>query len=121
MARFCFERFGERLLADSSAGFDAFWLVYLRDHANRATRAAHYAGVAAAAAGTVGWVTSGHIPWLAAGLAAFLALVALGHGAIEKNRIFTLGRPLWTAAACLRMAFCALVGRLDEDLRRAGL
>jgi hypothetical protein len=108
-------------LADSSAGFDAFWLAYLRRHAKPGTRAAHYAGVAAAAAGTVGWVMSADILWLALGLAAFLALVALGHGLIEKNRIFLLNRPLWAFAACLRMAFDALVGRLDEDLRRAGL
>lgn len=98
-----------------------FWPHYLRQHADPRTRLIHAAGTAAGLALFAWGLLAGPL-WLA------LAAVVLGYGAawishlfIEGNRPATFGHPLWSLGSDLRMAWLLLTGRLDVELRRAGV
>jgi hypothetical protein len=101
--------------------FDDFWPYYLREHAKPQTRTLHYIGTSlavlclAAAAVTVN-------PWL------LLAVPVAGYGPawiahffVEKNRPATFTYPMWSLAGDFRMAYRRLIGRIDDDLERAGV
>ncbi len=98
---------------------DAFWLRYLRAHADSRTRTLHFTGTAVATA------------LMATALArrdrrlAGLALVCgygpawFSHARIERNRPETFSAPLRSLAADYRMLWSALTGSLGTELQRA--
>lgn len=101
--------------------FRDFWPFYLREHSKPRTRAMHFAGttlvllIAAAAAATGNW-------WL------LIAMPVAGYGfawashmRIERNRPATFTYPLWSLAADFKMWWLWLTGRLEPELRRAGV
>ncbi len=98
---------------------DAFWLRYLRAHADPRTRTLHFTGTAVATA------------LMATALArrdrrlAGLALVCgygpawFSHARIERNKPETFSAPLRSLAADYRMFWSALSGTLGDELQRA--
>lgn len=102
-------------------GFDAFWLLYLREHASPRTRAIHVTGtVLAFLLLAVGLVT---LDWrlLVATPVVGYGLAWLSHLLIEHNRPATFSHPLWSLRGDLRMAWLMLTGGLGPELRRAGV
>ena len=113
--------------ADSPAGNDRFqtyadfWPYYLREHAKPETRALHYfgtgLGVCLAMAALLLW------DWtlVPAALIAGYLFAWIGHFFVEKNRPATFTYPLWSFVSDFRMLGFWLAGRLDKELKRAGV
>ena len=101
--------------------FTEFWLHYLQGHAHPGTRALHYVGTVTACVGIVsGLITLN--PWLAvAGIVSAYTLAWLGHSVIERNRPSVFQHPLWSLFGDLRMLGLWLAGRLNAQLKRAGV
>lgn len=101
--------------------YEEFWPYYLKEHAKRTTRLMHFCGTAAALVLLVAAIATGTW-WLV-----FVALVAgygpawIGHFFIEKNRPATFTYPVWSLFSDFRMFWCWLTGRLDAELRKAGV
>jgi hypothetical protein len=109
--------------------FEKFWLHYLHEHAHPETRQLHIAGTAVglalAAAALVTFATPPErrvvSPFALLGMAAVSGYGSawLAHIFIEHNRPTKF--PLWSLAADLRMAWLWVIGRLDTELRVAGV
>ena len=100
--------------------YDEFWLVYLRAHGRKLTRALHYIGTLLAL-GAVAAALLVNV-WIA------LAAPVIGYGFawtahfwVEKNRPATFGHPLWSLYSDFRMLALFLSGRLGPHLARAGV
>ena len=102
-----------------SATYGEFWHRYLRDHADRRTRIAHYLGTSLALAAASLFAVTGHWGWLLAMPIAGYAFAWISHALIERNSPATFTHPLWSLASDFRMFFLALGGRLDAHLRAA--
>lgn len=105
--------------------FQEFWPLYLANHANRKTRAAHYL---ATCIGVVGGVLaiSPMAPWwvLWVGIALAYGVAFASHWAIERNNPVVWSSPRLTLlgmAADVRMCLTALAGGIGEEFRRYGL
>jgi hypothetical protein len=98
-----------------------FWPYYLREHARPLTRLVHAIGTFAGLA----------VLLLALALGAWwlvLAALVIGYGAawgshllVERNRPATFRYPLWSLWSDLRMAAMMATGRLEAELRKAGV
>ena len=108
-------------MARQHRSFAEFWPFYLREHSRPRTRALHYAGtslvvaIALLAAATQRWW------WLLAIPLAGYGFAWLAHFRVEKNRPATFRYPLWSLAADFRMWWLWLTGRLELELRVAGI
>ncbi|MCB9958245.1 MAG: DUF962 domain-containing protein [Rhodospirillaceae bacterium] len=103
------------------ASFQDFWPYYLREHARPATRRLHFLGTGlaavlllAAAAASTWWL----VP--VAVVAGYL-FAWIGHFAVERNRPATFTYPAWSLLGDLKMFWLWTQGRLDPELRRAGV
>ena len=103
------------------SSFAEFWPFYLREQSRPRTRALHYAGtslvllIAAAALATASWWLLAAVPIAGYGLAWG------SHAAVERNRPATFTHPLWSLRADFRMWRLWLTGRIDRELRAAGV
>ncbi len=98
---------------------DAFWLRYLRAHADPRTRALH-------ATGTVLATTIAGLAVLRRDAKLVLAALLCGYGPawyahafVERNKPETFSAPLRSLAGDYRMCFGMLTGTLDAELDRA--
>ncbi|MBV8644440.1 MAG: DUF962 domain-containing protein [Candidatus Eremiobacteraeota bacterium] len=100
---------------------DAFWLRYLRAHADPRTRTIHAAGtILATLVGTTAIATRD--PRLfAAALVCGYGPAWYSHAFIEHNKPETFSAPLRSLASDYRMCWQLLTGTLDAELRRAGV
>lgn len=108
-------------MAKGIVTYEQFWLHYLSEHARPGTRALHFLGTAAGLLLVAGSVALGAWWLLPAGVVAGYLFAWIGHLAIERNRPATFGHPLWSLASDFRMLFLWTAGRLEPELRRAGV
>jgi len=99
--------------------YDAFWLRYLRAHANPRTRALHYAGTVLALACLLLAAALRNWRWLIAAPVVGYAFAWTAHVATEGNRPETFGHPFWSLASDVRMLALAATCRLAPHLARA--
>ena len=98
-----------------------FWLRYLRLHSDPKTRTLHFIGTGLAvfffltAALMQSWW-----PLLPAFLCGY-GFAMTSHYVVEKNRPAALRRPLMSLISDFRMFFLWCLGRLDPELRKAGV
>jgi hypothetical protein len=98
-----------------------FWPRYLAAHADPRTRGLHYLGTSLAMASLVTAGVARDWRWLLAAPLVGYAPAWLGHLVFEGNRPETFGHPAWSLVSDFRMLGMFLSGRLDEELRGAGV
>ena len=98
-----------------------FWPYYLREHAQPATRAFHYAGTLLAIAVLVGIVATGRWAFLPLVLVSGYFFAWLSHGLVERNKPATFTYPLWSLGSDFKMLFHFLTGTMGRELRKAGV
>jgi hypothetical protein len=108
-------------MADVHQTYAAFWPYYLTEHAKADTRALHFAGTALALLLLLGAVVYGSWWLLLAAVVAGYAFAWVGHFFIENNRPATFTYPVWSLASDFRMFLLWCAGRLEGELRRAGV
>lgn len=108
-------------MGERHASYAEFWPHYLREHARPLTRHIHAAGTALALLLIALGLPVG--PWwlLLLGVVAGYGLAWLSHLLVERNRPATFRHPLWSLISDFRMAFLMASGRLEGELRRAGV
>lgn len=101
--------------------YNEFWRHYLNVHTDPRTRLLHFVGTALAivslvlAAATPFWWFVALAPIFGFGFA------WTGHFLVEKNEPAAFSRPLWSVASDFRMFFLWCTGRLESELRKAGV
>lgn len=98
---------------------DAFWLRYLRAHADSRTRTLHAAGTLVATTLVAAAVTRRDPRLFAAALVCGYGPAWYSHAFIERNRPETFSAPFRSLAGDYRMAWAMLTGTIDGELRRA--
>jgi len=112
----------EKTMADQRiTTYSAFWPYYLGEHAKPTTRAWHYLGSTLALLCLLALIVTGDWRWILGALVAGYGPAWIGHFFIEKNRPATFKYPFWSLISDYRMYVCFLSGRMDEELRRAGV
>lgn len=110
--------------AASPAGYDQFWLAYLRAHSRRKTRLIHYCGITLLLAGLLGGLWLGDWRIAAAGVALGYVTAWAAHFTVQGNVPVMFAGPrqaAWSAVSGLRMYALGLTFRLGPHLRRAGI
>ena len=104
-----------------SASYAEFWPVYLREHAEPATRVFHYAGTVLATAVLIGAIVTQ--TWWALLLYPVFGygFAWASHAFIERNKPATFVHPFWSLISDYRMTFLFFTGRLQRHLREAGV
>ena len=100
---------------------DAFWLRYLRAHANPRTRAMHAAGTGLATLVTAAALARRDPKLFLAALVCGYGPAWYAHAFIERNKPETFSAPLRSLAGDYRMCWGMLTGTLDDELRRANV
>ena len=100
---------------------DAFWLRYLRAHADPRTRTLHAAGTTLATAVLAAAVASRDLRLFGAALICGYGPAWYSHAFIEHNKPETFSAPLRSLASDYKMWWMMLSGTLDPELTRAGV
>ena len=107
---------GERI-----GSFAEFWPHYLREHRQPGTRTLHLVGTTLSLVLLILAVLRGWPVLLLGALAVGYGFAWAAHLLVEHNRPATFHHPLWSFAADWKMWALALSGRLEPELRRAGV
>ncbi|MEM7442454.1 MAG: DUF962 domain-containing protein [Pseudomonadota bacterium] len=108
-------------MSEKMDSYAAFWPHYLREHAQPGTRRLHYFGTALGIVLLIVAIVF-QIWWLV-----LVAIVSgylfawVGHMTIERNRPATFTYPFWSLISDLRMFYLWCRGRMQGELRRAGV
>lgn len=108
-------------LANEITNYRDFWPFYLREHARPLTRTIHIIGTWLAVALVCTAAITADFRLLALAALAGYGLAWAAHFAVEKNRPATFRYPFWSLISDFRMAGLWLLGRLPEELKRAGV
>ncbi len=100
---------------------DAFWLRYLRAHADPRTRTLHAAGTLLATAVAGAAIARRDPKLFAASLVCGYGPAWYAHAFIERNKPETFSAPLRSLASDYVMCWRLLTGTLDGELQRAGV
>ena len=103
------------------ATYDEFWPHYLREHASPVTRRVHVLGTFLGIGLFLTGLVTGRWWLVLAGVGSGYLFAWVSHMAIERNRPATFTHPLWSLGSDLRMAWLFVTGRLEAELRRAGV
>ena len=98
---------------------DAFWLRYLRAHADPRTRALHAAGTTVATLLTALTAVRRDPKLFGAALVCGYGPAWFAHAFIERNKPETFSAPFRSLAGDYRMCWGMLTGTLDAELQRA--
>lgn len=107
-------------MPDMPRTYAEFWPYYLAQHSRPGTRRLHFIGTALAlvllalAAAVSAWL-------LPAAVVAGYLFAWIGHFVVERNRPATFTHPLWSLVSDFRMFFLWCAGRLEAELKRAGV
>ena len=98
---------------------DAFWLRYLRAHADPRTRTMHAAGTLLATTVAALGLARRDPKLIGAALVCGYGPAWYSHAFIERNKPETFSAPLRSLAGDYRMCWSILTGKIDAELRRA--
>jgi hypothetical protein len=98
-----------------------FWPFYLREHARPATRGWHFLGSTLVLAALALFLAGQGWGWLIAVPVAGYGPAWIAHFLVEHNKPATFQYPLWSLVSDARMYGLWLSGRLDAELRKAGV
>jgi hypothetical protein len=98
---------------------DAFWLRYLRAHADPRTRTMHAAGTLLATTVAAVGIARRDPKLIGAALVCGYGPAWYSHAFIEHNKPETFSAPLRSLASDYRMCWSILTGTIDAELRRA--
>lgn len=101
--------------------YEDFWPFYLQEHAKPKTRLMHYIGSSLALVCLFKFLTTFSPLWLLLGLLSGYGFAWVSHFFIEHNKPATFTYPKWSFISDWRMFYCFLTGKLDEELKRAGV
>lgn len=99
---------------------EIFWLRYLHAHHHPVTRNIHYIGVGVGVVSLVASImtASWALFWL--GLLTGYVTALTGHLVGGHTDFLCVdGQPLRSLLCCCRMSFCALIGEIEGEFRRA--
>ncbi len=100
--------------------FGEFWPDYVRAHSAGSTRVMHFVGTVTGWAILVAGVIERRWWWIALALLVPYTLAWVSHFFIEHNRPATFEHPLSSWWADQRMVGMMIVGKMGEEVRRAG-
>ena len=101
--------------------FSEFWPYYVSEHSHPGTRLLHLIGTVSGLVVMIYLIAIGRWYLFLLGLIPGYGCAWLGHFLIEKNKPATFQYPLWSLASDARMYGLWLTGRLDAELRKAGV
>ncbi|HEY0836882.1 MAG TPA: DUF962 domain-containing protein [Azospirillum sp.] len=108
-------------MPDAPRTYAEFWPLYLAQHSRPGTRRLHVIGTGLAL-GLLGLAVVTRSAWLLpAALVAGYLFAWIGHFVVERNRPATFTHPLWSLVSDFRMFFLWCAGRLEAELKRAGV
>ena len=107
--------------AERIQSYGEFWVFYLREHAQPATRALHLLGTALVLLSLVLFLAGQGWGWLVIAPIAGYGPAWIAHFFVEHNKPATFRYPLWSLVSDFRMFALWACGRLGSELKRAGL
>ena len=106
---------------DRIQSYAEFWLFYLREHARPETRAWHFLGTGLVLLSLILFLAGQGWGWLVVAPVAGYGPAWIAHFFVEHNRPATFRYPMWSLISDFRMFAFWVCGRLEGELRRAGL
>ena len=101
--------------------FSAFYPYYIHEHSNRTCRRIHVVGTGLVVVVLVTALVTRNAWWLLAAPLVGYGFAWGSHLLVERNRPATFTYPLWSLWSDLRMAGLMLTGRVEPELRKAGV
>ena len=99
--------------------FQDFWPEYLRAHASRASRIAHFVGILGSLVAAAALLSCGMVFFLVLAIVPAQIGAAVGHKLSPRADEVSADHPDWAAIADLKMFALAATGRLDRELGAA--